>query len=229
VRQHGCRLVHASTSEVYGDGAGSEINEESSLVPHSPYAATKLAAEHLVLSYIHTYGIKATVVRMFNAYGPGQSFEKVIPMFVCSALCGLPLPMQGDGSATRDWTYVDDACKRLEDLSTRQAPFIFCNAGSGEQKSIKELAQRISLLAGMSSPNIERLLERPGSVRNQSADVRNAKKYFGETAVPIELGLALTYEWYRDRIAQWRPRFLEARAGLLEEMRNASKLTLDRN
>jgi dTDP-glucose 4,6-dehydratase len=198
---------------------GTDIDENSPLQPFSPYAATKLAADHLVLSYVRTYKVKATIIRMFNAYGPGQHFEKVIPMFICSVLCGLPLPIQGNGNAVRDLTYVADVCLRLERLLGLTLPFVVCNTGSGNALSVLELAQRISNLAGISDPEIVKFPERPGHVSHQMANVGKANEYLGQAETPLDQGLGLTFDWYRHNIARWRDNFLEARTTLLDEMR----------
>ena len=217
-RRLGCRLIHASTSEVYGEVMDDDIDENSPLRACSPYAATKLAADHLVFSYVETHNIEATIIRMFNAYGPGQHFEKVVPMFICSALCRLPLPIQGNGSAVRDWTYVDDVCVRLERLLTSKLPFVICNSGSGNAISVRHLAGHISKLAGVSDAEIVHFPERPGHVRHQTADVSRANQYLGQIRIPFDQGLVLTFNWYRDSIDRWRPLFVKIRTALLNEM-----------
>lgn len=220
VRRLGCRLIHVSTSEVYGDVMDDKIDEDSPLRAYSPYAATKLAADHLVFSYLRTYKIEATILRMFNAYGPGQHFEKVVPMFICSALCGLPIPIQGNGSAVRDWTHVDDVCLRLERFLTLKLPFVVCNAGSGSPISVRHLAGQISRLGGMSDVEIVHFPERPGHVQHQSANVSKANQYLGQIRIPFDQGLALTFDWYRDNIDRWRPLFFRIRTALLNEMQS---------
>lgn len=219
-RHLGCRLVHASTSEVYGDGdaLGAKINEDHPLDAHSPYAAAKLAADSLVRSYIRTYGINATVLRMFNAYGPGQHFEKVIPMCICSALCGFELPIQGDGSATRDWNYIEDVSARLEYLLHSRLPIDVCNLASGEQMSVQELTEKVSRLGGSNYLSKARYIERPGYVGHQLGDVLKTNKYFGPSKINIDNGLKKTYMWYRDHIDLWRPIFLRFRSAIISEM-----------
>lgn len=218
VRRHGCRLVHASTSEVYGDAPDARINEGYPLNAYSPYAASKLAADSMVQSYIHTYGIDATVLRLFNTYGPGQYFEKVIPMFICSALCKLPLPIQGDGSASRDWNHVEDVTARFEQLLHSRLPVAVCNLASGERMAVHELADRIMRLSGGSHVRTERYAERPGHVNHQAADARNSNQYFGSSTISLERGLENTYAWYHERIDLWRPLFLRVRSDIISEM-----------
>lgn len=218
VRRHGCRLVHASTSEVYGDVPEARINEGYPLNAYSPYAASKLAADGMVQSYIHTYGIDAAVLRLFNTYGPGQHFEKVIPMFICSALCKLQLPIQGDGSASRDWNHVEDVSARLVQLLHSRLPVVVCNLASGERMSVNQLADRIMRLSGGSHVRTERHAKRPGHVNHQSADAGNSNQYFGNSSIRLERGLENTYEWYSERMDLWKPLFLRVRSDIISEM-----------
>src|SRR5881409_587306 len=109
------RFLHISTDEVYGSlGPEGRFTEESPLCPSSPYAASKAAADLLVLSYVRTYGIDALVTRCSNNFGPYQFPEKVIPLFVTSAFADEPLPLYGAGSNVRDWIYFEDHCAALD-------------------------------------------------------------------------------------------------------------------
>ena len=218
VRKHGSRLIFASTSEVYGSVDNEQIQESHPLEPYSPYAATKLAADRLVAAYVRTYSIDATIVRMFNAYGPGQYFEKLIPMFICSALCGLPFPVQGDGSATRDWSYVDDVCTRLIRLLPPQSVNV-CNLGSGTTRSVNHIARDIASLAGLSRPESEYFPERAGHVASQSAEGAAIASHFGSVATPFDTGLEQTFNWYRQRINQWKELFLSARPAIVRQLK----------
>src|SRR5919109_1510517 len=106
------RFLHVSTDEVYGtlgpdDPPFSETNRHA---PNSPYAASKAAADHLVRSYHHTYGLPTVTTNCSNNYGPYQYPEKLIPLMIRNALAGEPLPVYGDGKNVRDWLYVLDHC-----------------------------------------------------------------------------------------------------------------------
>ncbi|MBI3916364.1 MAG: GDP-mannose 4,6-dehydratase [Betaproteobacteria bacterium] len=227
-RRHGCRLIYASTSEVYGSVPNGGIDESSPLEGYSPYAASKIAADRLVLSYVNTYGLDATIVRMFNAYGPGQHFEKVIPMFICSALCGLPLPIQGDGSAVRDWNYVEDVAARLAHLLQSRLPFAVCNLASGEQMAIHELAERITRLAGGTHLFLVHYEERAGHVRHQRANASKTTQLFGPVSIDLNNGLTRTFTWYRERVDDWRPIFLGARPSLISEIQRTGTIVRDK-
>lgn len=217
-RKYGSRVIFASTSEVYGSVDNEQIHESHPLEPYSPYAATKLAADRLVAAYVRTYYVNATIVRMFNAYGPGQYFEKLIPMFICSALCGLPFPVQGDGSATRDWSYVDDISMRLLKLLPLQSVKV-CNLGSGTTRSVNQIAYGIASLAGLSRAELELYPERAGHVASQSAEGAAIASHFGSVATSFDAGLEQTFHWYRQRISQWRELFLSTRPAIVEQLK----------
>src|SRR5436190_7283322 len=109
------RFVHVSTDEVYGSlGKTGYFTETSPLCPNSPYAASKAAADLLVLSYVHTHGLPAIVTRCSNNYGPYQFPEKLIPLFIKNLLAGEPVPVYGDGQQVRDWIYVLDHCAAIQ-------------------------------------------------------------------------------------------------------------------
>ena len=217
-RASGCRLVHASTSEVYGDVRGEMIDENTRFDAYSPYAASKLAADGLVQAYVRTYGINARVLRMFNVFGPGQYFEKLIPMLICSSLCGLPMPIQGDGAGTRDWSYVGDVIARLESLLTAWLPIPICNLGSGESFSVSALVARVASLAGRADAARIAFPERSGHVARQVADVRATHRHFGPNRYSVDQGLARSFQWYSQHSDVWRANFLRVRPRILAGM-----------
>jgi len=112
------RFHHVSTDEVYGtlgpDDAA--FTEETPYAPNSPYAASKAASDHIVRSYHHTYGLQVTTSNCSNNYGPYQFPEKLIPLIIVNALTGKPLPVYGDGSNIRDWLFVDDHCRGIDQV-----------------------------------------------------------------------------------------------------------------
>ncbi|MGH9904340.1 MAG: dTDP-glucose 4,6-dehydratase [Pyrinomonadaceae bacterium] len=214
-RQNRCRVIFTSTSEVYGV-PDERITNSHPLEPYSPYAATKIAGDRLVAAYVRTYGINASVVRLFNTYGPGQYFEKLIPMLICSTLCNLPLPIQGDGSATRDWSYVDDVCDRLISLIPSESVGL-CNLASGNTRTVNQIAVSIAAMSGRPA-EILRYRERPGHVASQAAAVSSIAECFKPASTSFADGLLKTYHWYQERIALWKPMFLQSRSGLLAKM-----------
>src|SRR6266576_1461873 len=110
------RFVHISTDEVYGDlPPGTLADEKSPLKPSSPYAASKAAADLLVLSFVRTYGVPALITRSSNNYGPRHFPEKFLPLMITNALVGKPLPIYGDGMRQREWLHVEDNCSGIRD------------------------------------------------------------------------------------------------------------------
>lgn len=108
------KLIHISTDEVYGDiKKGYRSEENSSYKPSSPYSATKASADHLIKSYVRTYGINASISNCCNNYGPGQFPEKLIPTLIFNIFNNKPLPIYGKGRNSREWIYVDDHCRAL--------------------------------------------------------------------------------------------------------------------
>jgi dTDP-glucose 4,6-dehydratase len=112
------RLHHVSTDEVYGSLSADApaFHEEQKYEPNSPYAASKAASDHLVRAYLHTYGLQVTTSNCSNNYGPYHFPEKLIPLCLTNILRGRPLPVYGDGSNIRDWLYVEDHCRGIEQV-----------------------------------------------------------------------------------------------------------------
>src|SRR2546429_872507 len=145
--EHGIRLVHVSTDEVYGDVTAA-AREDAPLRPSSPYSASKAGGDLQVLAAVRTFGVDACVTRGSNTYGARQYPEKLIPLFVTNALDGEALPLYGDGRQVRDWLHVDDHCAAIELVLRRGERGGVYNAGAGEEHENIEIAQRILDLTG---------------------------------------------------------------------------------
>ncbi|MBI5171414.1 MAG: GDP-mannose 4,6-dehydratase [Candidatus Melainabacteria bacterium] len=144
------RFIHISTSEVYGSALQEKMDEEHPLNPMSPYAAAKCGADRLVYSYWQTYNIPAMIIRPFNNFGPNQHLEKVVPRFITSTILGEPMTVHGDGSASRDWLFVEDHCEALDlaihtDINRLVGQVI--NLGTGEHRSVAEIAEAVNEVA----------------------------------------------------------------------------------
>ena len=149
VKKYGSRLIYASSCEVYGSSATvSPADETADLRPHSPYAASKVAADRLCFAYWKTYGVHVTIVRPCNIYGPRQKGGQggaVIPIFVERALGHSPLVVYGSGEQRREYMYVDDLVAiYMLALGRDDLDGEVINAGTGESPSIKEIADFIS-------------------------------------------------------------------------------------
>jgi len=195
------RIVHAGSSEIYGNPIYVPIDEKHPLHPRSPYAAAKASAEYLLESYTHTYGLKITMSRFFNIYGPRQGLDQVIPKFILQVLNNKNITIYGNGTQTRDYTYVSDAVEAyaLVGLANNVEGKVI-NFGSGREIQIKELAQLIIKLCNVKGKLTFSKKLRSGETPRLLCDVKLAKKVLGwSTKVDIESGLIKTIEYYRER------------------------------
>ena len=203
------RFIHISSSEVYGTAITDRMDEDHPLSPMSPYASAKCGADRLVYSYWETYRLPAVIVRPFNTFGPGQHLEKAVPRFITSCLLGEPITIHGDGSAARDWMFVDDLCRalaRLLEVDLGSVVGQALNVGTGRHISVLDVAQ--SVQEAMTAPTplpFEFLCERPGQVQRHTCDASKARRLLGwEPNVPFEIGLDRTIGWYRDNERWWK-------------------------
>jgi dTDP-glucose 4,6-dehydratase len=203
------RFIHISTSEVYGTAIAEKMDEEHPLNPMSPYASAKCGADRLVYSYWATYNVPAVIVRPFNNYGPYQHLEKAVPRFITSVLLGEPLTVHGDGSAARDWLFVEDHCRALDALLHTDIAAIrgqVINIGTEQHRSVLEIAEAVLKAMGPCDSQIEFIGGRPGQVFRHTSDAKKLKRLIGwEPKVSFEEGLERTIRWYRDNEAWWRP------------------------
>ena len=159
--KHIDRFIHISTSEVYGTARAPKMDEEAPLMPMSPYASAKAGADRLVYSYFATYNLPAIIVRPFNQFGPRQHLEKVIPRFITSCLLDEPLRVHGDGSAARDFTYVEDTCRALDCLAHCDRERVVgevINLGYGQSISLSDMAPLVA--RKMNKPGADHYLRR---------------------------------------------------------------------
>jgi dTDP-glucose 4,6-dehydratase len=201
------RFIHISTSEVYGTAEAAKMSEEHPLKPLSPYASAKCGADRLVYSYWATYDIPAVIVRPFNNYGPSQHLEKAVPRFATSCILGEPLTVHGDGSAARDWLFVEDHCDALDkllhvDLDKVRGQVL--NLGTDVDRSVLEVAKAVLAASGDTKSEIQLISNRPGQVDRHTADSTRARKLLGwEPKTDFETGIARTVEWYRNNRQWW--------------------------
>jgi UDP-glucose 4,6-dehydratase len=191
------RFMYVSTDEVYGSTSQTEPNTVDSLLdPSNPYAATKAAAEMLVTSYRHSFGLPAFIVRMNNVYGPRQYPEKMVPRFIQACLANEPLQIQGTGQQKRSLLYVEDAAAALVCVF-RHAPIgQRINIPSVEEFSVLEVGTRVC--AAMEVPvQYIHVPDRPfNDTRYWMYDEQLGRMGWRQT-VPFEEGLRRTIAWYR--------------------------------
>ena len=201
------RFVHVSSSEVYGSADAPLMSEDHPLLPLSPYASAKAGADRLVHSYHATYDLPTVIVRPFNNYGPRQHLEKVVPRFITSCILEEPLRVHGDGSATRDWTYVTDTCEALDRIVHCEPKLVVgevINLGSGEALSVAEIAHRIIQRMGKSEDLVKYIGERPGQVFRHTADRAKAERLIGwQPTLSFDDGLEKTIQWYLEERSWW--------------------------
>lgn len=197
------RLIHCSSSEAYGTARYVPMDEGHPHDAITPYAASKSAADHIIDSYVQTFGIDATVVRPFNNFGPRQnpgSYAGIIPTVVRRVSSGLPVEIHGDGEQTRDFIYAPETADMIVRVfESESARGRVLNIASGVETSVNELVRR--LLAALDAPDhpVEHVDARPGDVRRHCADVSLARKLLDYE--PRELSdedLAETVRWYRE-------------------------------
>lgn len=227
------RFIHISTSEVYGTALDNEIDETHSLNPMSPYAAAKCGADRLVHSYWATYNIPSVIVRPFNNFGPFQHLEKAVPRFITSFILDEPVTIHGDGSAARDWLFVQDHCRALDMILHADASKVVgevFNLGTGNDRSILEIAQSIQnilvhdetkALATVGAPskskndragtgNLEEtefkfVGDRPGQVFRHTCNYSKAKSILGwQPEISFEEGMKTTVKWYLQNHEWWQ-------------------------
>jgi dTDP-glucose 4,6-dehydratase len=223
------RFHHISTDEVYGSlgPADPPFTEVSPYAPNSPYAASKAASDHLVRSYHHTYGLPVTTSNCSNNYGPYQFPEKLIPLMLVNALEGKSLPVYGDGRHVRDWLYVGDHCRAVEQVVRHGRVGETYNVGGRSERSNLELVRLLCRLIeerfaadqslGRRFPGcpaaggapvsdlIAFVKDRPGHDRRYAIDDGKLRDELGfRPEETLESGLTRTVDWYLTHEPWWR-------------------------
>ncbi len=201
-RLAGCtRALMASSSSVYGNASVVPFSEEdTALAPISPYAATKRACEMLAHTYHHLYAMRIACLRFFTAYGPRQRPDLAIMSFMKKMRAGEAIPVFGDGSMSRDFTYIDDIVAGVlasEDAIDRHGLRAW-NLGGNHPVSVREMVAEIARVTGIEA-KIDRRPEQPGDVRRTCADVSRSRAELGfEAKTAFAEGLARQWEWLRN-------------------------------
>ncbi len=198
------RVVHASSSSVYGGAASLPTAESEPLVPRSPYAVTKLAAEHYCRVFAELYGLETVALRYFNVYGPRQrpdaTYAAVIPLFVDALLRGAAPTVHGDGLQSRDFTYISDVVGA--NLAAAQAPAAVCsgrayNIAPGRAASLLDILRVLGRLLE-TTPEPRFVERRAGDVMHSLADASAAARDLSfRCSVDLDDGLTRTVDWLR--------------------------------
>ncbi|HNW91587.1 MAG TPA: NAD-dependent epimerase/dehydratase family protein [bacterium] len=189
------RLVNASSSSVYGDTPVLPMREDAPCWPVSPYGVTKLAAEHLCRLYQRSYGVPAVSLRFFTVYGPGQRPDMGFHRFLAALRDDVPVPLFGDGSQTRDFTYVSDIVAGIIAAAERGTPGAVYNLGGGSRVSLNGALALAEQVSGRTLRRAAQGVAR-GDMRDTWAELTLAQRDLGyQPAVMLAEGLAAEWAW----------------------------------
>ena len=200
------RVVYAASSSAYGDTPTLPKREDMTPNPISPYAVAKLAGELYMISFFRCYGLETVCLRYFNVFGPRQDptspYSGVLAKFITQMLAGQAPTIFGDGTQSRDFTYIDNAVEA--NLLAAKAPASECagrvfNIATGSRVNLNETFQVLKKLTGYDG-DVQYGPERAGDIKHSLADISRAEKHLGyRPKVDFEEGLRRTVEWYRGR------------------------------
>jgi dTDP-glucose 4,6-dehydratase len=195
------RFHHVSTDEVYGDlgfDSSGKFTEESAIRPSSPYSASKAASDFLCLSYLRTFGVPVTVSRCSNNYGPYQSLENLIPLFISKAATGEKLPLYGSGENVRDWIFVKDHCEALMAILDKGEIGEIYNVGGDNDQTNIAITKLILKELGKSEDLIEYVEDREGHDERYSMGYDKINGALGwKPRTSFEDGMRQTIDWYK--------------------------------
>lgn len=197
-RHHNIKqFVFGSSSSVYGPKAVAPFQEDAPLSPISPYAATKAAGELLAYNYSYLYGIRAICLRFFTVYGARQRPDLAIHKFARLMSAGRPIPVYGDGTSERDFTYVDDIVSGIcAALKYDASDFEIFNLGESHTITLSHLIEHLENALGIAA-NIDRLPAQPGDMPRTHADISKARALLNyQPTTPIELGIQNFADWF---------------------------------
>ncbi len=194
------QILITSTSEVYGTAKKRKLNEEDKLVAQSPYAATKISADQLALSFFKSFNLPVKIVRPFNVYGPRQSSRAIIPTILSQALTGKQAITLGNQNSIRDFTYVEDVCSAFEKIyQSKKFLGQVVNIGSDQEISIKNLVSKISKILSINlkiKKDKKRLRPKLSEVERLRCNNKKIMKYSTwKPKFDLDKGLSKLIEW----------------------------------
>ena len=203
------RVVHTSTSEIYGTAQIVPIDEKHPVNPQSPYAASKSGADQLALSYYRSFGTPVSVVRPFNTYGPRQSARAIIPTVITQILAGCREIRLGNLSPTRDLNFVMDTVRGFITVGLHDdAVGRVTNLGTGREISIGDLARKIATIIGADisiTSDEARLRPEKSEVERLCADASDAREMGWAPEVSLDEGLRETIRWIEGNLDRYKP------------------------
>jgi len=198
------KFLQISTDEVYGSIKKGKFKEIDSLLPNSPYAASKAGADLLVRSYYKTFNLPILITRSSNNFGPYQYPEKLIPLFITNILQGKKVPLYGTGLNVRDWIYVLDNCAGIDIVLRKGKIGEIYNIGGGNEKTNLEIAKIILKELGKDESWIEYVKDRPGHDFRYALDTRKIIKLGWKPKYSFEKAIKETIIWYKTRQDWWK-------------------------
>jgi dTDP-glucose 4,6-dehydratase len=208
-RRNTPRVHHVSTCEVFGDLAldsPDAFTEEHPYRPRTPYNAAKAGGDFVARSYHETFHLPVTLSTCANNFGPYQFPEKLIPLFITNALEDRPLPVYRSSANRREWLYVTDHCRAIDLILRKGRIGELYNIGSGVERSVEEVTDRILSLLDKPQSLKEYVPDRPGHDRRYLLNSGKIRRELGwAPEVAFEEGMRRTVEWYVANEAWWRP------------------------
>ncbi len=202
------KIIHISTSEVYGTAVYVPIDEKHDLQPQSPYSASKISSETVMRSFYYSYGLPVVILRLFNTFGPRQSIRAVIPKIISQLLLKKKEINLGNLKPSRDFNFVLDTCNAIELASRKLKIGEIYNFGSGKEIHIEDLYKLIKKIIGVKA----KLISQKKLLRPKNSEVYrllcNNKKFISatkfKTKFNLKTGLIKTIEWYKDNLDEYK-------------------------
>ena len=204
------RYLQVSTDEVYGtlpeDKPDEKFTEQTPLAPNSPYSASKAAADCLVRSYFHTFGMPVLITRCSNNYGPYQFPEKLIPLFVTNLIEGRKVPLYGDGLNVRDWLHVEDHCQAIWSVLNRGVPGEVYNIGGDNELTNRVITEVVLKQMGCRwEDSVQYVKDRLGHDRRYAIDAGKIQRELGWMPKRrFEEAIVDTIAWFRENQTWWK-------------------------
>lgn len=201
------KFIHISTDEVYGAlGEEGKFTEDTSLMPNSPYSASKASGDMLVRAYNETFGFPAIIVRPSNNYGPFQFPEKLIPLMITNLFENKQVPVYGEGQNVRDWLFVEDNCRAIDVVMHKGKGGEIYNVGGDSETRNIDVVRKVLSLMGKGEEAITYVKDRPGHDYRYALDNSKIERELGwKPSVDIDAGIEKTVRWYRDNEWWWKP------------------------
>lgn len=203
------RFHHISTCEVYGDLAldsKEKFREDAPYRPHTPYNASKAAADMIARAYYTTFGLPVTISNAANNYGPFQFPEKLIPHFAVKAIMGEKMPLYKSSRHRREWVHVADHCRGIAAVLAKGRAGETYNIGGEFEADIETVADKILGILGLDASYKGTVEDRPGHDRRYLLDSSKIRRELGwKPEIDFDRGLRETVEWYRTNRPWWQP------------------------